>query len=84
MKLPAVAISWYMPQVSGIPPVTLCRFLEFRPGFRRGQGIERRREIAAQEIGTLRAVAETMILPIRLVSVIAEELGKQALEEGGG
>lgn len=56
----------------------------FRPGFRWGEGIDRGREIAPQEIGIIRATGETMILPLRLISVIAKELRKQALEEGGG
>lgn len=84
MKIPCVAISRRLPPASHIPFITICRFLSFRPGFRRGQGIDRWREIAPQEIGMIRVAGETMILPLRLISVIAKELRKQALEEGGG
>lgn len=84
MKIPCIAISRRLPPASHIPFITLCRFLMFRPGFRWGEGIDRRRERAPQEIGIIRAADETMILPLRLISIIAKELRKQALEEGGG
>ncbi|MBI5875654.1 MAG: hypothetical protein HZB81_07420 [Deltaproteobacteria bacterium] len=70
-----------MPAASHFPPVTLYWLRRFKAGFRRGQGVERKREIPPANVGTIRALAEIIILPVRLITTIVEQTKKQAEEE---
>lgn len=83
MKIPFTSLSIRMPSASHIPPVTLYWLRRFRAGFRRGQGVERKRDIPPANIGTIRALAEIMILPVRLITTIVEQTKEQAEEERG-
>lgn len=81
MKIPFTTLSIRMPAASHIPPVTLYWLRRFKAGFRRGQGVERKREIHPANVGTIRAMAEIIILPVRLITTIVEQTKKQAEEE---
>lgn len=83
MKIRDTSLSRLLPAVSHIPWITVIRFLGFRPAFGRGEQVERKRERAPIGMGTVRALAEAMILPVRLVAIIAEEVKEQAEEERG-
>lgn len=83
MKIPFTSLSIRMPSASHIPPVTLYWLRRFKAGFRRGQGVERKRDIPPVNVGTIRALAEIMILPLRVVAAIVEQAKKQAEEEQG-
>ncbi len=72
-----------MPSASRIPPVTLYWLRKFKAGFRWGQGVEQKRESPPANVGTIRALAEIMILPVRLITAIVEQTKKQAEEEQG-
>lgn len=81
MKISSISLSKIIPAVSQIYSITIVRYLWFIPLFKLQKRIDLKREIPPVEIGVARAVVETIILPARLITTIAEEVKEEAEEE---